>query len=49
MISWHIKQYLNMTSKNGSQSLINLLQYMKRTAINNLEITDIDERIIGLE
>ena len=38
-----------MTSKNGSQSLISLLQYMKRTDIRNPEITDMDERIIGLD
>lgn len=43
------KIFLNMTSKNGSQSLISLLQYMKRTDICNPEITNMDERIIGLD
>lgn len=38
-----------MTSKNGSQSLINLLQYMKRTDINNPEIAEPDERIVELD
>lgn len=43
------KIFLNMTSKNGSQSLISLLQYMKRTDISNPEIVDMDERIVGLD
>lgn len=43
------KIFLNMTSKNGSQSLINLLQYMKRTDINNLESSEPDKRIVNLD
>ena len=38
-----------MTSKNGSQELISLLQYMKRTAIQNPDITVKDERILELD
>lgn len=34
-----------MTSKNGSQELISLLQYMEKTDINNPEITVRDERL----
>lgn len=37
-----------MSHKNGSQNLINLLQYMKRTDINNPEINEPDKRIIEL-
>lgn len=39
------KIFLNMTSKNGSQKLISLLQYMKNTDINNPDITVRDERL----
>ena len=38
-----------MTSKNGSQELISLLQYMKRTDIQNPDITVKDERILELD
>ena len=37
-----------MTSKNGSKNLVNLLQYMKRTDINNPELKEPDQRIVGL-
>lgn len=43
------KIFLNMTSKNGSQELISLLQYMKNTDINNPEITVRDERLLELD
>lgn len=39
----------NLTSKNGSQELISLLQYMKRTDIQNPDITVKDERILELD
>lgn len=38
-----------MTSKNGSQELISLLQYMKKTDINNPEISVRDERLLELD
>lgn len=38
-----------MTSKNGSQELISLLQYMKRTDIQNSDITVKNERILELD
>ncbi|MCM1540606.1 MAG: PD-(D/E)XK nuclease family transposase [Blautia sp.] len=43
------KIFLNMTSKNGSQELVSLLQYMKNTDINNPEITVKDERLLILD
>lgn len=43
------KIFLNMTSKNGSPELVSLLQYMKRTDINNPEIIVKDERILELD
>lgn len=43
------KIFLNTTSKNGSQELISLLQYMKNTDINNPEITVRDERLLELD
>lgn len=43
------KVFLNMTSKNGSQELISLLQYMKRSSIDNPEITVMDPRILKLD
>ena len=38
-----------MTSKNGSQELISLLQYMKDTRIDNPEILVKDSRILELD
>ena len=43
------KIFLNMTSKNGSQELVSLLQYMKDTRLDNPEITVQDERIQALD
>lgn len=43
------KIFLNMTSKNGSQELVSLLQYMKNTDINNPEITIKDKRLLELD
>ncbi|MGN0376211.1 MAG: Rpn family recombination-promoting nuclease/putative transposase [Suilimivivens sp.] len=43
------KIFLNMTSKNGSKELVSLLQYMKKTNINNPEITVKDERLLELD
>lgn len=43
------KIFFNLTSKNGSQELISLLQYMKRTDIQNPDITVKDERILELD
>lgn len=37
-----------MTSKNGSQELISMLQYMKETRIDNPEILVKDTRILEL-
>lgn len=39
---------LNMSSKNGSQELVSLLQYMKETRIDNPNITSKDSRILEL-
>ena len=44
-----MKIFLNMTSKNGSQELISLLQYMKDTRIDNPEILVKDSRILELD
>ncbi len=43
------KIFLNLTSKNGSQELISLLQYMKETNIENPEILIKDPRILQLD
>ena len=42
------KIFLNMSSKNGSQELVSLLQYMNDTRIENPEITVKDSRILEL-
>ena len=44
-----MKIFLNMTSKNGSQELISLLQYIKDTRIDNPEILVKDSRILELD
>ena len=38
-----------MSSKNGSQELVSLLQYMKETRIDNPNITLKDSRILELD
>lgn len=43
------KIFLNMTSKNGSQELVSLLQYMKNTKLDNPEILVRDSRILELD
>lgn len=43
------KIFLNMTSTNGSQELVSLLQYMKETKIDNPNITVQDSRILELD
>lgn len=43
------KIFLNMASKNGSQVLVSLLQYMKETRLDNPEILVKDKRIIELD
>lgn len=43
------KIFLNMASKNGSQELISLLQYMKETRIDNPNILVKDSRILELD
>ena len=43
------KIFLNMTSKNGSQELVSLLQYMKETNIDNPNVTVKDSRILELD
>lgn len=43
------KIFLNMDSKNGSQELISLLQYMKDTTLENPDILVKDDRIIELD
>lgn len=42
------KIFLNMTSKNGRPELISLLQYMKKTRLDNPEIIIRDSRIMKL-
>ena len=42
------KIFLNMSSKNGRVELVSLLQYMKKSEINNPEIVVQDERILNL-
>jgi predicted transposase/invertase (TIGR01784 family) len=39
------KIFLNMTSKNGDAALVSMLQYMKKSDLNNPEIIVKDERI----
>ena len=41
------KIFLNMTSKNGSQELVSMLQYMRNTSLDNPEIKVRDERIVN--
>ena len=43
------KIFFNLTSKNGSQELISLLQYIKKTDIKNPDIIVKDERILELD
>jgi len=43
------KIFLNMTSQNGSQELVSLLQYMKETRIDNPNILVKDSRILELD
>ena len=43
------KIFLNMSSKNGSQELVSLLQYMKETRIDNPNILVKDARILELD
>ena len=43
------KIFLNMTSKNGSQELVSMLQYMRNTSLDNPEIKVRDERIVELD
>lgn len=43
------KIFLNMTSKNGRQELVSMLQYMKHTTLTNPDIAVMDERILDLD
>lgn len=43
------KIFLNMTSKNGSPELVSMLQYIKKTRIDNPEIQVKDPRILELD
>lgn len=43
------KIFLNMESKNGSQELISLLQYMKRTTLNNPDILIKGKNLLELD
>lgn len=43
------KIFLNMSSKNGSQELVSLLQYMKHTTLENPDIVVKDGRILELD
>jgi len=43
------KIFLNMTSRNGSQELVSMLQYMKETRIDNPEILVQDPRLVELD
>ncbi len=43
------KLFLNMSSKNGDPVLVSLLQYMKKTTLENPEIIVKDERIQNLD
>lgn len=42
------KIFLNMSSKNGRAELVSLLQYMKKSELDNPEIVVRDERILNL-
>ena len=48
-ISCQGKEQIYMTSKNGSQELISLLQYMKETRLDNPEVLVKDKRIVELD
>ena len=41
--------FFNMESLNGREELVSLLQYMKKTDINNPYVTSRDERILKLD
>lgn len=43
------KIFLNMASKNGDPVLVSMLQYMKKTRLDNPEISICDERIRKLD
>lgn len=43
------KIFLNMTSRNGRQELVSMLQYMKHTTLTNPDIAVMDERILDLD
>ena len=43
------KIFLNMSSKTGSKELVSLLQYMKKTTLENPEIMVQDQRILELD
>ena len=43
------KIFLNMTSKNGTQELVSMLQYMKETHLDNPEIVVKDSRLLELD
>jgi len=43
------KIFLNMSSKNGPEELVSLLQYMKDTRLSNPQVTVQDERILKLD
>lgn len=43
------KIFLNMSSKNGEPELVSLLQYMKKTNLDNPDITVKDRRILRLD
>ena len=43
------KIFCNMTSKNGREELVSMLQYMKRTDLKNPDITDRSDRLIELD
>ena len=43
------KIFLNMKSKNGREELVSLLQYMKRTTLDNPDVTVKDWRIARLD
>ncbi len=43
------KIFLNMTSRNGDPTLVSLLQYMKKTRLDNPEVVIRDERIRKLD
>ena len=43
------KIFLNMSSKNGPEELVSLLQYMKDTRLDNPNVTVKDERILKLD